>query len=294
MSAPTPATQPGYRPLAAGDDVVLYDRRKRRYRIKLTPGASYYSHLGSILHDDLIGREEGLYIQTNRGHRILALRPTFREAVLDLPRQSQVIYPKDLAAILMHANVFPGARVAELGLGSGAMSAALLRAVGPTGTLTTYEMRPEIVDAASANIQSLAPGTMNQTIVVADAYEHGIPQEGLDSIVADLPEPWRMVEAAAGALRPGGIYLSYLPTVLQVHQFVMALTMDQRWRLVETVELLERPWHVTDQSVRPEHRMVSHTGFITTARRCAPPPVAEPELALASDVDAEASEDAEG
>ncbi len=262
-------------PLRAGEAVILYDRRKRRYQITLQPGASFYSHLGSILHDNLIGSEEGFHAVTNRGHRMLVLRPSFSEAVLDLPRQSQVIYPKDLAAILMHANVFPGARVAELGLGSGAMSAAILRAIGPDGSLTTYEVRPEIVAASKANVAELAPGATNHTIVVADAYAHGIAERGLDVVIADLPEPWRMAEAAASALRPGGTFLGYLPTVLQVHQFVMALTKDPSWRLVETVEVLERPWHVTDLSVRPEHRMVAHTGFITTARRCLPPPAAE-------------------
>ena len=266
---------------------MLYDRRKRRYKVTLEPGKAFFSHLGSVTFDDVIGRDEGFYAMTNRGHRMLVLRPTFREAVLDLPRQSQVIYPKDLAAILMHANIFPGAHVAELGFGSGAASSAILRAIGPTGSLTTYEVREGVVKPSIANVETLAPGAANHTVVVADAYEHGIPLSGLDAVIADLPEPWRMVEAASRALRPGGIFLGYLPTILQVHQFVMALTKDARWRLVETVELLERPWHVTDQSVRPEHRMVSHTGFITTARHCLPPPAAEAEALQAEASQAE-------
>jgi tRNA (adenine57-N1/adenine58-N1)-methyltransferase catalytic subunit len=261
-----------FRPLEAGEVVVLRDRRGRRYRLKLQPGGEYHTHMGPLSHDDLIGHEEGGFVATTKGNKFLALRPTLTEAVQELPRHSQVIYAKDLGAILMHGDIFPGARVLEIGLGSGATSAALLRAAGAEGSLVTYEVREEVIEGAKRNIAELVAGASNHTIYLRDAYEEGIEERGLDRIVMDLPEPWRLVGQAADALRPGGILLCYLPTVLQVHQLGMALQEERRFQLQETVELLERPWHVTKQSIRPEHRMIGHTGFITTARRCEPGP----------------------
>ncbi len=275
-------------PLADGDVVVLHDRRRRRYRVRLAAGALFETHLGYIPHDELLGRTEGFTALTNKGHRMLVLRPTFAEGVLDLPRQSQVIYPKDLGAVLMHADLYPGARVVEVGMGSGAAAAAVLRAIGPSGALTSYEVREEIVAPARRNVAELAPGANNHTIVVADAYE-GIAEREIDRVLVDIPEPWRLLDGLAEALRLGGIVLSYLPTVLQVHQLTLALNLDTRWRLVQTVELWERPWHVTDKSVRPEHRMIGHTGFITTARRCEPLPAAE-QTGAADEEGAEAEE----
>ena len=258
-------------PFADGDIAVLYDRRRRRYRVELKEGGTFFTHLGSIPHDDIIGRHEGFTALTTKRHRLLVFRPTFRESVIELPRQSQVIYPKDLGQILMHGDIYPGARIVEVGLGSGATSAALLRAIGSTGSLTTYEVRENIVGPASQNVARLAYETANHSIVVGDAYE-GIAERELDRILLDVPEPWRIADSAAEALRTGGIFISYLPTVLQVHQLTVALTKDTRWRMVNTIELMEREWHVTDESVRPEHRMIGHTGFITTARRAEPLP----------------------
>lgn len=254
-------------PFANGDVAVLYDRRRRRYRVELKLGGSFSTHLGAIPHDEIIGRLEGFTAVTHKGHRLLVFRPTFRESVLELPRQSQVIYPKDIAQILMHGDIYPGASVVELGLGSGAMSAGLLRAIGPTGSLTTYEVREEILSAAKNNVTRLASEASNHSVVVGDVYETGIGERDQDRIVTDVPEPWQITDSAVAALRTGGILICYLPTVLQVHQITMALTQDNRWRLVNTVELMEREWHVADNSARPGHRMIGHTGFITTARR---------------------------
>ncbi|MCH7483184.1 MAG: tRNA (adenine-N1)-methyltransferase, partial [Chloroflexi bacterium] len=200
-------------PLADGDVIILYDRRRRRYRVTLAPGALFETHLGYVPHDELIGRTEGFTVLTNKRHRMLVLRPTFAEGVLDLPRQSQVIYPKDLGAILMHADLYPGAHVVEVGLGSGAAAAAVLRAIGPAGALTSYEVREEIVAPARRNVAELAPGAENHTIVVADAYD-GIAERGIDRVLVDIPEPWRLLDGLAETLRMGGIVLSYLPTVL--------------------------------------------------------------------------------
>ena len=257
-------------PFAPGDVALMYDRRHRRYRVPLSEGGRFSTHLGSIDHDDIIGRNEGFVTSTNKGHRMTVVRPTFRERVLDLPRQSQVIYPKDLGTLLLRLDVYPGARVVETGLGSGAAAAAILRAIGPTGSLTSYEVRERIVEKAKANVRELAPDATNHRVVVADAYESGFDEIEVDRVLLDLPEPWRVTDHAAVALRTGGIITAFMPTVLQVHRLTMALNLDTRWRLVETIEVIERPWHVNDKSVRPEHRMVAHTGFITAARRCEP------------------------
>jgi tRNA (adenine57-N1/adenine58-N1)-methyltransferase len=255
-------------PFAAGDVAVMYDRKRRRYRVPLVAGGSFSTHLGIIEHDSIIGCTEGFLASTSKGHKLIVLRPTFQERVRDLPRQSQVIYPKDLGSLIMHCDLYPGARVVEAGLGSGASAGAILRAIGPSGSLVSYEVREEIIEPAKRNVAELAPGAENHTVIAADVYEQGLPDRDIDRMLLDLSEPWQLVKPAAETLRIGGILTAFLPTVLQVHQFTMALTMDTRWRLVETVELLERPWHLSDTSARPEHRMVAHTGFITTARRC--------------------------
>jgi tRNA (adenine57-N1/adenine58-N1)-methyltransferase len=255
-------------PFAAGDVAVMYDRKRRRYRVPLVAGDSFSSHLGIIAHDDIIGCTEGFLASTSKGHKLVVLRPTFQERVRDIPRQSQVIYPKDLGSLIMHCDLYPGARVVEAGLGSGASAGAILRAIGPTGSLVSYEVREEIIEPAKRNVAELAPGAENHTVIAADVYEQGLPDRDIDRMLLDLSEPWQLVESAAETLRIGGVVASFLPTVLQVHKYTMALTMDTRWRLVETVELIERPWHLSDTSARPEHRIVGHTGFITTARRC--------------------------
>jgi tRNA (adenine57-N1/adenine58-N1)-methyltransferase len=270
---PTPTTAEATRnraPLAAGDIVILYDRQRRRYRVTLREGSSFSTHLGGVPHSQMIGRTEGFTVFTTKSHPLVVIRPTFREAVLELPRQSQVIYPKDLGTILMRLDLYPGAHVAETGLGSGAASAAILRAIGNEGSLVTYEIREHTLEGARANIAALAPDATNHRIVVADAYENGFADHDLDRILLDLGEPELMASHAADALRPGGIVCAFMPTVLQVHRFTMALTQDPRWRLSETIEIMERTWHVSDASVRPDHRMVGHSGFITTARRAEP------------------------
>ena len=259
-------------PFAEGDFAMVYDQRKRRYRVELRSGALLETHLGYVTHDEIIGRRESFFLATNKGHRLFIIRPPFADAVRELPRQSQVIYPKDLAALLMHADVYPGARVIEVGLGSGATSAALLRAVGPDGTVVSHEVREEVVEAALRNVAHLAPGAANHRIVLGDAYANGLGSDEADRVVADVPEPGRLLEAAAGVLRTGGVFTAYLPTVLQVHELMMRLTRDDRWHMAEAFELLERPWHFSETSARPDHRMVGHTGFITTARRSEPPP----------------------
>jgi tRNA (adenine57-N1/adenine58-N1)-methyltransferase len=187
-----------------------------------------------------------------------------------MPRGAQVIYPKDLAVILFWADIYPGGRVLEAGMGSGALTLALLRAVGPEGRVITYEQREEFARRALANIH-MRLGEVSNLTVRLRAVEDGLPdEEPVDRVVLDLPEPWKLTEAVARVLRPGGIFLSYVPTIIQSQQVSEALRRDRAFALVETFETLMRPWNIEGLSVRPFHRMVAHTGFITVARRVVP------------------------
>jgi len=231
--------------------------------ITLKAGAEFHTHAGVVEHDQLLGSEEATIVRSSHGARYLAVRPTLAEVVLEMPRGAQVIYPKDLGPLLMRADIFPGARVLEAGLGSGALSMALLRA---GAEVTGYELREDFAARAVANVTGfLGEAVLSRYHVeVRDVYD-GIAEVGLDRVLLDLPEPWRALKHASSALRPGGILVSYLPSVPQVMALRDALP-AAGFALAETVEVLERPWHVEGQSVRPEHRMVAHTGFLTTAR----------------------------
>jgi tRNA (adenine57-N1/adenine58-N1)-methyltransferase len=198
----------------------------------------------------------------------VVLRPTLAEYILKMPRGAQVIYPKDLGPILVLADVFPGARVLESGIGSGALTTTLLRAIGPTGHVFGYELREEFADRAQRNVESFLGPDQPLTVEIRDVYD-GIDIDDLDRILLDLPEPWRVVKHAERALRSGGILLSYLPTILQVARLREELDASA-FGMAETVEILQRSWHIDGQSVRPDHRMVAHTGFLTHARLLAP------------------------
>lgn len=264
MSPAVPA--PGA--FVAGETILLVDERLRRYTTLLRAGGTFHFHRGFVAHDDLIGRAEGTAVTSSRGALLIALRPTLAQYVLEMPRRTQIIYPKDLALILLWADIFPGARVFEAGIGSGALTLTLLRAVGPTGQVVTYEQRPEFIAQARRNIERFHGPAPNLAVHERDVYE-GIAERDIDRLVLDVPEPWRVVHAAAAALRPGGIFLAYSPTIIQAQRTAEALRLHGAFALVDTVEALVRPWHIVGQSVRPVHRMVAHTGFITTARRLA-------------------------
>jgi tRNA (adenine57-N1/adenine58-N1)-methyltransferase len=252
-----------------GDRVLLIDNKRRRHLITLEPGGEFHSHTGVLRHDDLLGNPEGITVRTSKGARLVAVRPTLAEYVLEMPRGAQVIYPKDLGPILMLADVFPGARILESGIGSGALTMALLRSIGPTGEVTGYELRPDFAERAHQNITGMLGLDVPLRVEVRDVYA-GIDEEGLDRVILDLPEPWQVVKHAEAALRPGGIMLAYLPTIGQVSRFREALE-DSAFGMAESLEVLQRTWHVEGQSVRPDHRMVAHTGFLTTARLLVPP-----------------------
>jgi tRNA (adenine57-N1/adenine58-N1)-methyltransferase len=236
--------------------------------IHLRPGGTADLRGGKIPHEALLGGEEGRTVASTRGERFLVLRPTLGEFVLEMPRGAQVIYPKDLGAILVAADIFPGARVVEAGTGSGALTLALVRAAGPAGRVASYEIREDFARIAEQNIRRYL-GPADTLVLRRQDISQGIAAEDVpaDRIVLDLPEPWRVVGGAAAALAPGGILLSYVPTVPQVVRTTEALRGAGAFGLIETVEVLLRPWNIDGASVRPAHRMVAHTGFLTTARR---------------------------
>ncbi|MGH9303564.1 MAG: tRNA (adenine-N1)-methyltransferase [Acidimicrobiales bacterium] len=251
-----------------GERVLLVDSKGRRYLVRLRPGKSFQSHAGVVALDALIGSPEGTRIgaraatgDARSAAKYLALRPTLSDVVLNMPRGAQVIYPKDLAAILLAADVFPGSRVLEAGVGSGALSMTLLRA---GAVVTGYEIRPDFAERARGNVAELCGSLDGFDVEQRDVYE-GIEAVDLDRILLDLPEPWRVVHHAEDALVSGGILCCYLPSINQTEQLRRALSAS-RFGLEETFEVLRRTWHIEGRSVRPDLRMVAHTGFLTTAR----------------------------
>ena len=266
-----------------GEHVLLIDQRGRRHLFPLRKGEVFHSDRGWVPHDEIIGHPDGSWVRTSKGTRYVALRPTLAEYVLDMPRGAQVIYPKDLAMIMFWADIFPGARVLEAGMGSAALTLSLLRAVGPEGRVISYEQREDFARRALANIQ-LRMGEVTTLAVRLRAVEEGIAEEEpVDRVIFDLPEPWKLVDAVAAVLRTGGIFVAYLPTIIQSHQVSETLRRHPGFALVETFETLFRPWNIDGLSVRPFHRMVAHTGFLTVARRvvtetgAAPPQLREQE-----------------
>jgi tRNA (adenine57-N1/adenine58-N1)-methyltransferase len=246
---------------AVGERVLLIDAKSRRYLVTLADGAEFHSHAGVTPHAAIIGQEEGVTVRSGSGARYTAVRPTLADFILKMPRGAQVVYPKDLGPILMLADVFPGARVFESGVGSGAVSMTLLRA---GAEVIGYELRADFAARAQKNVASFLGPDMPYRVEERSAYD-GIEETDLDRVVLDLPEPWRVVKHAEQALHPGGILVAYVPTVGQVAQLREALAASA-FDLAETLEVLQRTWHVEGQSVRPDHRMVGHTGFLTVAR----------------------------
>lgn len=251
------------RPFRLGERILLIDRKKRRYLVTLEEAGEFHTHSGFVPHTEIVGRAEGAIVRSTRGAAFTAFRPTLSDFVLKMPRGAQVIYPKDLGPILMLADIFPGARVLESGVGSGALSMTLLRA---GATVSGYELRPDFAARAQKNVEAfLGPDLSdNYRVELRDCYE-GIDLVDLDRIVLDLPEPWQVVKHAERALHPGGILVAYTPTIIQAVQLRETLD-DSAFELADTIEVLHRGWHIEGQSVRPDHRMVAHTGFLTHAR----------------------------
>jgi tRNA (adenine57-N1/adenine58-N1)-methyltransferase len=264
-------------PFAEGEVILLVDKVGRRHRVRLRAGERHSIHSGFVLHDDLIGRPEGVVVSTQMGARLLAVRPTFAEQVTGRRREAQPIYPKDLGAILVTADVHPGAKVIEAGTGTGALTLAALRAVGPQGAVVSYESREEFLEAARKGIvESLGALPPNLTLKLGDVYQ-GMDERDMDRVLLDLPEPWQAAPAAKSALRPGGIVFAHCPNVSQVQRFFDCLRELRGFGMLEAFEVLQRGWTVRGRSMRPSHRMVAHTGFLCFARRLAEDELFEPE-----------------
>jgi tRNA (adenine57-N1/adenine58-N1)-methyltransferase len=274
---------------APGDQVQLTDPKGRRHRLVLEPGRSFHTHRGSLAHDDLIGRPEGSVVVSSGGTAYVALRPLLADYTLSMTRGATVVYPKDAGQILALADIFAGARVVEAGAGSGALSCWLLRAVGETGLLVSYERRPDFAEIARQNVERYFGGPHPSWRLVtgelpADGAagcpddEERAPddREAFDRVVLDMLAPWEYANAAAMSLRAGGLICCYVATTTQLSRTVEALRAQGSFDEPAAWESLLRGWHVDGLAVRPEHRMIGHTGFLVTARRLAdgvtPPP----------------------
>jgi tRNA (adenine57-N1/adenine58-N1)-methyltransferase len=257
-------------PFQDGDRALLIDDRGRRFMIRLQRGGQFHYHGGVVPHDLVIGSEEGTVVHSTLGGDLTCFRPRLPDFVLKMPRGAQVVYPKDLGAILVHADVFPGVSVLEAGTGSGALTLALARAIGTTGRVVTYELRDDFHAKATENVEGFF-GEIPEWVELRQGDLRDVVQTGerFDRVVLDMPEPWSVLKESSAALRSGGLLCGFLPTTGQVQQLVLAME-EHGYEEIETFEVLHRSWHVSARSVRPDHRMVAHTGFITVGRIGAP------------------------
>lgn len=259
-------------PFAEGDRVQLTDTKGRKYTVVLTEGAEFFTHHGAVRHDDLIGTPEGSIISSTKDANYLALRPLLTDYVLSMPRGAQVIYPKDAAQIVHEGDMFPGARVLEAGAGSGALTCSLLRAVGPTGQVFSYEVRDDHAVHAERNVRTFyGEHPENWDLRIADLADTSVEALGgqVDRVVLDMLAPWECMDTVRDVLVPGGVVVAYVATTTQLSEVVEALRKQQCWTEPRAWESINRGWHVVGLAVRPEHRMQGHTAFLVTARRLA-------------------------
>ncbi|WP_283247915.1 tRNA (adenine-N1)-methyltransferase [Nocardioides coralli] len=259
-------------PLREGEWVRLTDAKGRRHNICLEAGRRFFSNKGHLEHDALIGREEGFAVTSSAGGQYLVFRPLLSEFVVSMPRGAAVVYPKDAAQIVAMADIFPGADVVEAGVGSGALTCSLLRAVGPHGRVLSYERREEFADVARANVRQFFSGDHPAWQLTLGDLAEELPASGerVDRVILDMLAPWECVEAAADALRPGGIICGYVATTTQLSRLVETLRAHGTFTEPAVWESLVRDWHVEGLAVRPGHKMQGHTAFLVTARRMAP------------------------
>jgi tRNA (adenine57-N1/adenine58-N1)-methyltransferase len=251
---------------APGENALVLDPTGKRYLVRLHESETLHHHLGAVRHADIVGQPDGARVRSSQGRVFTAVRPRLIDAVLEMPRKSGIVYPKDAAYLLAWADIAPGQRVLESGVGSGALTLQLLRAVGERGQLLGYDVRTDFLELALNNVHAYAePRPTNLLLREHDIYS-GIPDAGIDRVVLDLPEPWRVLAYLPEALRPGGWVAAYTPSIVQASQFVDAVRAAGHFVQIETSEVLVRGWHVQGQAVRPEHEMVGHTGFVNVAR----------------------------
>jgi tRNA (adenine57-N1/adenine58-N1)-methyltransferase len=268
-----------------GDQVQLTDPKGRQHRLVLTPGKVFHTHRGAVAHDDLLGQPEGSLVTSSGGTAYIALRPLLADYTVSMARGAAVVYPKDAAQVVAMADIFPGAAVVEAGAGSGALSCWLLRAVGEEGVLISFERRPDFAEIARENVERYFGGPHPAwRLVTGDLPGDGaVPGPGgpgdtmladlgladIDRLVLDMLAPWEHVAVAAAMLIPGGLVCCYVATTTQLARTVAALREQGRFTEPQAWETLQRGWHVDGLAVRPEHRMIGHTGFLITARRLA-------------------------
>ena len=260
-------------PLRPGERVQLTDEKGRRNTITLTEGGAFHTHRGYLPHEAVIGVPEGTIVTNTTGHQYQVLRPLLSDFVLSMPRGAAVVYPKDAGQIVTMADIYPGARVVEAGVGSGALSISLLRAVGDKGSLHSYERREEFADIARGNVETFFGGPHPAwDITLGDFQDEVVRNQepgSVDRVVLDMLAPWECTDAVATVLAPGGVWISYVATVTQLSRTAEAIRADGRFTEPEGWESMVRGWHLEGLAVRPDHRMVAHTGFLLSARRLA-------------------------
>lgn len=254
----------------AGDRIQLTDSKGKLYSFTIEPGKEWHTHKGWITHDDLIGLPEGSVVSTTAGLKFTAFIPLLADYVLSMPRGATIVYPKDAAMIVGVADIYPGARVLEAGVGSGALTLSLLRAVGPTGSVHSVERRQEFADNATKNISNyFGDKPANWTLTVGSVQDQSFTEK-FDRVVLDMLAPWECVAMAAEVLRPGGVFLAYVATTTQLSSTAEALKEDGHFTEPESSETIVRGWHHEGLAVRPQQRMIGHTGFLIQSRRMAP------------------------
>ncbi|CAB5053069.1 unannotated protein [freshwater metagenome] len=255
---------------AEGDRIQLTDPKGKLYSFTITPGKEWHTHKGWITHDDLIGMPEGSVVSTTAGLKFTAFKPLLADYVLTMPRGATIVYPKDAAMIIGLADVFPGARVLEAGVGSGALTISLLRAVGENGTVHSVERRADFAENARSNVSHYFNDDIsNWTLTVGDLQDQSFESE-FDRVILDMLAPWECIDTAAQALRPGGVFMAYVATTTQLSATAEAIKEDGRFTEPESSETLVRGWHHEGLAVRPQQRMIGHTGFLIQSRRMAP------------------------
>ena len=254
----------------AGDRVQLTDQKGKIYSITLTPGKEWHTHKGWLVHNDLIGLPEGSVVSTSAGLKFTAFIPLLTDYVLSMPRCATIVYPKDAAIIIGFADIFPGARVLEAGVGSGALTLSLLRAVGSRGHVHSVERREDFADNAKSNIENYFGGLpSNWSLEIGSVQEKELPDD-FDRVILDMLAPWECIDMSARVLRPGGVFMAYVATTTQLSETAQALKDDGRFTEPESFESMVRGWHHEGLAVRPQQRMIGHTGFLIFSRRMAP------------------------
>jgi tRNA (adenine57-N1/adenine58-N1)-methyltransferase len=254
----------------AGDRIQLTDPKGKLYSFTITPGKEWHTHKGWITHDDLIGLPEGSVVSTTAGLKFTAFIPLLADYVLSMPRGATIVYPKDAAMIVGVADIYPGARVLEAGVGSGALTLSLLRAVGPKGFVHSVERRQDFADNATANLTNYFTGLPENWHLDVASVQDQTFAEKFDRVILDMLAPWECIEMAAEVLRPGGVFLAYVATTTQLSATAEAIKSDGHFTEPESSETIVRGWHHEGLAVRPQQRMIGHTGFLIHSRRMAP------------------------